>query len=61
MSDPVYVYLGTVGTDPKLIGQKCQVVPKDRGRWWHRGKALVQFAEGEPVIVVARRLRRTVK
>lgn len=51
-TDRRYIYLGTRGTDPELVGQECDLVA------WHRSKALVRFAGGVRVVVIGRRLRR---
>ncbi len=59
-----YVYLGDRWTDLRLVGQPCDPVLRPDGRCVvSTGKGrprnqLVRFADGSPVVVPARRLRR---
>lgn len=63
---PRYVYLGDRLTDPRLVNQPCDPIRRVDGRvivGTGRGtprNQLVQFADGERVVVPARRLRLTV-
>lgn len=58
-----YVYLGDRLTDPRYQGQPCDPVRRTDGRVIvGTGKGtprnqLVQFADGQPVVVLGRRLR----
>jgi hypothetical protein len=53
-----YTYLGDKLTAPKWKGQPCDPVRRPDGKCIvGRGKALVQFANGERCIVIRRRLR----
>ena len=53
-----YIYLGTRGTAPALVGQPCDPVRDARRKCIvGRGNQLVRFADGTERVVVRRRLR----
>jgi hypothetical protein len=53
-----YIYLGDRLTEPALVGALCGPVRRADGRCVvGRGKAVVRFGDGRPVVVLRRRLR----
>lgn len=57
-----YIYLGDKWTHPDLVGAECDPIRRPDGKCIvsvERATALVRFADGEPVVVLRRRLRLT--
>jgi len=56
---PDYIYLGDKLTDPKYKGKKCRAIRTLEGKCLRgkNGSMLVSF-DGDPVIVIARLLRK---
>ena len=59
----MYTYLGDRSTDPKYKKQICYAVRRSNGKCIRgkNGNMLVQFADGNTAVIVARLLRKKTK
>ena len=56
-----YTYLGDRSTDPALSGAACQAVLREDGKCirGRNGAMLVELVDGKRMVVLGRRLRKT--